>query len=398
MSGKRKARISDIKETKVENNKMKKDVESRILEEKENLKQHKKERSKSKRGSIVKKFFIFNFILGTICCYAGLIIVYGPSTKFRDWFITTAETSMTHQYYARWFYDEPTISYVMSKNGIIEAGTSTDTSLYNMDENVAQSHKVTYKNEFERQILERDPAHPDYKIIEFKDEKLESGRVFDGYMAVIYDASKVHAVVTKYLGSRGEYLIDMDKRVDAQVTINGGGFVDPNFNSNGALPVGVTICKGETVRGDDSWRGAGGIIGFNQDDQLILTKCSNSQAELLGIRDCVTYGPFIIVNGESSTVYGNGGWGVAPRTVIGQRADGIVLFFVSDGRNGIRKQGIDLNDEIEIMERYEAINAANLDGGTSSVMIVNGEMINDPIDSTGAHKTRWISTGFYLEK
>ena len=56
-----------------------------------------------------------------------------------------------------------------------------------------------------------------------------------------------------------------------------------------------------------------------------------------------------------------------------------------------------MNDEIEIMQRYEAINAANLDGGTSSVMIVEGEMINDPIDSTGAHKTRWISTGFYLE-
>ena len=55
-----------------------------------------------------------------------------------------------------------------------------------------------------------------------------------------------------------------------------------------------------------------------------------------------------------------------------------------------------MNDEIEIMQRYGAINAANLDGGTSSVMIVNGEMINDPIDSTGAHKTRWISTGFYL--
>ena len=53
----------------------------------------------------------------------------------------------------------------------------TDTSLYNIDQTyTTASGKVTYKNEYERQIKERDPEHPDYKIIEFKDEKLSSGR------------------------------------------------------------------------------------------------------------------------------------------------------------------------------------------------------------------------------
>ena len=51
-------------------------------------------------------------------------------------------------------------------------------------------------------------------------------------------------------------------------------------------------------------------------------------------------------------------------------------------------------DLIEIMQNYGAINAANLDGGTSSVMAVEGVMINDPIDSTLAHKTRGIPTIF----
>ena len=390
MSKKKKARISNIQE-----------MEQELEKERQELKENKKNRRKLKRSKAVKKFFIVNFLLGTICCYVGLFVVYGPNTKFRNWFVTTAEASMRHQYYARWFYDEDTISFVMAQNGVVETGTSTDTSLYNMDEIYANkdnttSGKVTYKNEYERQIKERDPEHPDYKIIEFKDEKLKSGRTFDGYMAVIYDASRIHTVATQYLGTKGEYLKAMAKRVNAVVAINGGGFVDPNFNSNGATPLGITISKGETLRADETYNGAGGIIGFNEDDQLILTKCTKSQAQYLGIRDCVTFGPFLIVNGEASKVLGNGGWGVAPRTVIGQRADGIVLMFVSDGRSGL-KQGIDMNDEIEIMQRYEAINAANLDGGTSSVMIVNGEMINDPIDSTGAHKTRWISTGFYLE-
>lgn len=374
-----------------------KTMEKEIKQEREELKETRKKRKKTKRIRGFKKFLVFCFLVGTVCCYVGLFVVYGPNAKFRDWYITTAESTMRHKYLARWFYDEKTISFVMGNNKTIEAGV-TDTSLYNIDKSTeaTSSGKVTYKNDYERQILERDPQHPDYKIIEFKDEKLKSGRTFDGYLAVIYDASRIHTVATQYLGTRGEYLKDMANRVDAVVAINGGGFVDPNFNSNGATPLGITMCKGEILRNDESYNGAGGIIGFNEDDQLVLTKCSQSQVKYLGIRDCVTFGPFIIVNGEASEILGNGGWGVAPRTVIGQRSDGIVLFFVSDGRSGL-KQGIDMNDEIEIMERYSVINAANLDGGTSSVMIVNGEMINDPIDSTGAHKTRWISTGFYLE-
>lgn len=387
MSQKKKsARISDVKI-----------MEKEISAEREELKENKKIRKKVKRLTRVKRFFIFNFCLGTLCFFAGLFVVYGPNTMFRDWYITTAEASMRHKYLARWFYDEETIAYVMSKNNVIETNASTDVSMYSNAVTVPTPSSGTkiYKNEYERQVLERDPAHPDYKIIQFEDEvSPNTGRKFDGYMVVVYDPSKIHTVTTQYLGSRGEYLKDMAVRVNAQIAINGGGFVDPNFNSNGATPLGLTISKGE-VKSSLTYYGAGGIIGFNEEDQLILTKCSQSQAQMLGIRDCVTFGPFLIVNGEASEVLGNGGWGVAPRTAIGQRADKIVIMLVIDGRSGT-KQGVDMNDLIDIMQRYEVINAANLDGGTSSVLIENGVMLNDPIDSTGAHKTRWISTGFYL--
>ncbi len=387
MSGKKakRARISNIQE-----------IESKIEQEREDMKEEKKARKKGKASIFWKKFFIFNFILGTVCCYIGLFVVYGPNTKFRNWFITTAEISMSHQYYARWFYDEPTISFVMSQNTVSESKTPSDASLYTMDQVGVASGKVEYKNEYERQILERDPEHFDYKIIEFEDEKVKSGRSFDGFLAVIYDPSRVHAVTTKYLGSRGEYVVDMAKRVNATVAINGGGFYDPGLSSNGGIPLGVVVEHGEVVWTGNYGLGYGGLVGFNQDDQLILsTNCSKKEAQRLGLRDCVSFGPFIITDGEPSKVWGNGGLGVAPRTVIAQRADGIVLFLVVDGRTGL-KQGIDINDEIEIMQRYDVINAANLDGGTSSVMVVNGEMINDPIDSRGRHKTRWISTGFYF--
>ena len=112
-----------------------------------------------------------------------------------------------------------------------------------------------------------------------------------------------------------------------------------------------------------------------------------------GIRDAVTMGPFLIVNGKSSFIRGNGGWGLAARTAIGQRADGIVLFLVVDS-NEFRSKGASMFDLTEIMENYGAVNAANLDGGTSSVMVENGELLNDPIDSAFRHKTRPIPTFF----
>ena len=124
---------------------------------------------------------------------------------------------------------------------------------------------------------------------------------------------------------------------------------------------------------------------------------SVSKAKELGIRDAVTFGPFLIVNGKASEVLGNGGWGTAPRTAIAQRQDGIVLFLVIDGRTAT-KPGADMDDLIEILQNYGAYNAANLDGGTSSVLVVDNVIVNDPIDSTGAHKTRPIATGFMVTK
>lgn len=188
----------------------------------------------------------------------------------------------------------------------------------------------------------------------------------------------------------------MAKNNDALIAINGGGFNDPNFNSTGGQPLGITVSKGQ-YKTTDKYNGSGGIIGFTEDDTLVLGKMSLAEAKKQGIRDAVTFGPFLIVNGKASSVLGNGGWGTAPRTAIGQRKDGIVLFLVLNGRTAT-KPGADMDDLIEIMQNYGAYNAANLDGGTSSVLVVNDVIVNDPIDSTGAHKTRPIATGFIVTK
>ena len=345
-------------------------------------------KEKKEKKQLWKKILLIIAILMILGIGTALFLLYGPYSGFREWLITTAMTTMRHQYLATWFYDDETIQEVLAKNKVQEVNEITDTNTIVV--NKSENTEIEYANEYERAVLEKDPGNDDYKIIEIE------GKGYSGYLAVIYDPSRVKTVYTKKLGTSGQYLTTMAKDNDALIAINGGGFDDPNFNSNGASPLGITFSGGKLIT-SKSYSGSGGIIGFTEDDKLVLGKMTVKQAQEMKIRDAVTFGPFLIVNGKPSSVLGNGGWGTAPRTAIGQRKDGIVLFLVIDGRT-VTRPGADMNDLIEIMQNYGAYNAANLDGGTSSVMVVNGEIINDPIDSTGAHKTRFISTGFILTK
>lgn len=347
-----------------------------------------KRSSRKGKHKISKKRKVLRVVLVifVILIVAFLTLLYGPWSGFRDWYITSAMTSMNHQWLAYMFYSQDTIDEVMSRNKTVEVSGVTDESQIK----VQLPQEPQYANEYEKEILEKDPAHPDYKIIDI------TGKAYNGYLAAVYDASKIHTMVCKKVNVVGEYVTTMAKREGAVLAINGGGFDDPNYSSNGGTPTGITFSRGKVITDQDN-AGSGGLIGLTNDGILTLGRINSSKAKSLGIRDAVTCGPFLIINGEKSEVVGNGGWGQAARTVIGQRKDGIILMLVLNGRNyskGIL--GADMNDLIEIMERYGAYNAACLDGGTSSVMVENGEIINDPIDSTGKHKTRFIPTAFGL--
>lgn len=364
-----------------------KDEEINLKTEKKENAPKKKSKKNKKSKSIIKKILITIAILIVIGVSTLGILLYGPYNGFRDWLITSAMTTMSHQWIAYLFYDEDTINAVMASNRVDEVQEDTDTNAIVVG--VSEEPEKTYENEYEKAILEKNNPSDTYKIIEIE------GKGYSGYLAAIYDPSKIHTLVTSKIGTSGQYLTTMAKNNKAVVAINGGGFDDPNYSSNAANPLGITYSKGKLLT-SYYYAGAGGIIGFDTNNKLVLSsKCTEQSAKSLKIRDAVTCGPFLIVNGKKSGVVGNGGWGTAPRTAIGQRKDGIVLFLVVDGRT-VKRPGADMDDLIEIMQNYGAYNAANLDGGTSTAMTVNYELINDPVDSSGAHKTRFVSTGFGL--
>lgn len=334
-----------------------------------------------------KRLLIVLLVLFIVGGSSGLFLLYGPWSGFRDWLITTAMTTLNHQWIATIFYSDETIADVMANNAVIESGEDTNTDEVEL---VAYLDDVKYENEYEEAILKKDEGNDLYKVIDI------SGKGYTGHLVAVYDPSKISVCTTKYLGTKGQYLVDMATQNNAAVAINGGGFVDPNYNSLGGIPQGTVIKNGKIIS-NRTYKKSGGIIGFTKDNKLILARMTASEAIKKGVRDAVTFGPFLIVNGKASFIKGNGGWGQAPRTAIGQRKDGIVLFLVIDGRM-VGRPGADMVDLTEIMQKYGAYNAANLDGGTSCGLVVNGKLINDPVNGNGKHKTRMIATGFIVKK
>ena len=314
-----------------------------------------------------------------------LFLFYGPINSFKEFWITSAMTTMNHQYLATWLYSDEYIQKVLKSNSIIEIKEITDP-------NMIKFRKYTttiYRNKYEKEILSKDPGNDLYKVINI------SGKGYQGFLVAIYDPSRVSIATTSRLGETGESILKVSEREKAIIAMNAGGFYDPDWNGNGALPHGTVISNGKIVSDYTDANMGGGFIGFTDENKLILGNMSKEAAVKMGMRDAVEFGPFLIINGKRSFIRGNGGWGIAPRTAIGQRQDGIVLFLVINGRL-VNSIGADMVDLCDVMERYGAYNAANLDGGSSSELVINNKIINTPV-AGGTNGLRNMST-FWIVK
>lgn len=212
----------------------------------------------------------------------------------------------------------------------------------------------------------------------------DPSRIILGVSSAEFDAKisgmQLTALVEKYGGVAGT---------------NAGGFNDENGRGNGGVPQGLVISGGallHTGKDNETYN----VVGFDADHILHVGTMTAEEALAQGITDAVSFrthdglASSLIINGEVQSK--NLGGGVNPRTAVGQCADGSVLLLVLDGRS-ISTLGATMQDVADIMLEYGAVNAGNLDGGSSSVMVYGGEIVNNCASVTGP---RNIPTAFVV--
>ena len=332
------------------------------VEEKKQPKKEKKNKQKKKDKKKSKKWVITFGILDVLAIVC-IFLMYGPISYFRNLWVTSAMTTMTHKYLAYIFFNQEQIDDIMSNNIVIEVDGETNKEEIEFEEETP----IVYSSPEEEQILKRDEGNDVYKVIDVE------GDGYKGHMLVVYDPSKIQLEKVPNM-KYGRTLDQFINKTGAVAGTNAGGFY---YNSySGYSFTGTVIIDAQIVADNGSTGWGGGIIGFTNDNVLVLTKTSAYQALNMGIRDAVSFGPFLIVNGVPSQFRGNGGYGIAPRTAIGQRKDGIVLLLVIDGRRPGHSLGVDMVELTNIMLKYGAYNASNLDGGGSSTFYANGKILS----------------------
>ena len=339
-----------------------------------------------KRKKIYKTTIIF--VILDLLAIGGFVMMYGPWGYIRNLYVTTAMKTKDHQYLANIFYSDKKIEEIINSNYFIEI--KEDVKLDDIV--IDTSPKDSYDNEYDEEILTRTEGNDDYKIIDIK------VGISKGYLIAIYDPTKVSLIRAKNfnVGTYGEQVTAMCNRYNGLVCINAGGFNDDTGRGSD-IPLGYVIDDGEIVWPANNWDTTrGNLIGFNDEGKLLLlSDTTGNEALEQGMIDGVEFGPFLIVNGKPLEIVGDP-WGKSPRVAIGQRKDGVVLFLVIDGENYI--DGASLQEVVDVLMKYGAYNAANLDGGHSSSLSINGKLYNNPPSIAKKQGGRYVVTGFGLLK
>ena len=232
---------------------------------------------------------------------------------------------------------------------------------------------------------------PDFELLEINEGTCK------GKLMIVHDPKRVILGTSDNLGTApGFTLTDMAAKYDAIAGINAGGFNDEDGRGDGSRPQGLVIRDGEILWGEA--KASYNMVGIDRDGLLRVGPMSGTEALDLGIQWGVS---FVTYDGLASTLIVDGqvqsqnlGSGINPRTAIGQRKDGAILLLVLDGRS-ISTLGATMQDICDIMLEYGAVTAGNLDGGSSSAMVCEGELISNCASVVGPRR---MPTAFLVMK
>ncbi|CAG7631002.1 hypothetical protein PAESOLCIP111_03253 [Paenibacillus solanacearum] len=211
-----------------------------------------------------------------------------------------------------------------------------------------------------------------------------SGKFWKGKKLTVYDPKTIR-VMTPHKTGEGERISSMVTRTGAVAGVNGGGFTDPEGLGNGFAAIGAIFSGGEIIFNDQDGSIPQHIVGFTKDGTLVVGKYDFFQLRDMGISDAVSFYPRLIANGKPLITSGDGGWGRGPRTAVGQKADGTVIFLIIDGRQA-HSVGATLKELQDLLLEDGVVNAGNLDGGASSELVVDGELLTKPSSRYGERR------------
>lgn len=308
---------------------------------------------------------ITTLIMLVLCLYSIMwICVNGPSTRARELFVLSVRETSAIGFLANLYVSNDEIARIEAANTAV-VDEVTDTSLVKIQGEKEEENTLPVDEKQPEEVPVEEAPIEFYNV---------SGSTYKGILMIVKDPSRVMVGTSaaKYEKELpGKKVVDMISSYGAIAGVNAGGFEDPKGAGNGGIPKGVVISEGTLRYGD--LQTTYEIIGMNQDNIFVVGSMTARKALEMGIRDAVSFGPILVVNGQATE--GASGGGLNPRTAIGQRADGAMLLLVIDGRQS-SSLGASYADVTEIMLEYGAVNAANLDGGSSSVMYYEGELLN----------------------
>jgi len=348
---------------------------------------------------------IFIFFL-ELTYYLTAFTNFPGLSHLRVLWIETAMTTADHQWLATYLFPRYVIDDIMSK----QAGV-TDTVSDNSNIDVASPGSYDWSGDTDntdrrrgtiimperevKKVGDKD-EHGNKIVIEDAANGLRAvevtGGTFAGKVIIVDDPSQVVVRHTS-LSSRGQTILEFMDEHDAIAGLNANGFADPDGHGKGDEILYWSMAGGDIWKSGDGSVPADAItMGFDTDNILIVGLIKDFSA--YNFRDFVQFKPALIVNGELQ-VTDSAGWGVQPRSAIGQTADGKVVLVAVDGRQ-LHSVGATVYDIALIMQTYGVVNAGTCDGGSTTVMAYDGKLITKP--STPMENGRYLPNAILVLK
>lgn len=331
----------------------------------------KRRKTKKRTSTLVALFIVFELVFTAIT--GPYILYYGPFKNVKTTVVGAAMTTLTLQWLATTFLSDARIKEIMKEQAV---------------ETVAQDNL---------------DSKTGVKVENKDDDSIErydiQGKKYKGYVLVISDPTRLKVGYSSKLGEEGQLTSEIAKANNAVAAVNGGAFTDEAAGAlwagTGANPTGIIMTGGKTIFNDiKNENEKREVVALTKAGKLVVGRHSIVEMKKAGVTEALSFGPAMIVNGKKMINKGDGGMGIAPRTAIAQRQDGAIILLVIDGRQ-VNSIGATLREVQDILfDEYGAYNATNLDGGSSSTLFYNDDVINNPSDSLGE---RSIPSIFYVE-